>query len=177
MQEGPKDTKAPVLLVVVVDPARLAWFVAGIGLDGAVLPLLRSEPGDLKPYQGLDRDDQLVFLRHRLCGVLQRGCERLWMQEKKARQFVFLFEGRLPDATEQLTEQVADHFVQWMLNPPVVVYTAEGAARPNEAFHLHQLAGDVEPALENILSANLGKLLAATGEPGLWELARRKCAT
>lgn len=168
-------SKAPVLLVVVVDPARLAWFVAGIGLDGSLLPLLRSEAGDLKAYQGLDRDDQLVFLRHRLCGVVQRGCDRLWMQEKKARQFVFLFEGRLPDASAELTEQIADHFVQWMLNPPVVVYTAGGTARPNEP--LHKLAGDVEPALEKILHANLGKLLSATTEPGLWELARRKCAT
>ena len=70
--------KEPVLLTVLIDTSRLRWYVAGIRLDGEPLPLLRSEAGNLSPYLGIPFDDQVSFLRHRLSGVLQRGCDRLW---------------------------------------------------------------------------------------------------
>src|SRR5262245_51840597 len=114
--------KAPRLLVVLVDSARLRWFVAAFGLDGHPEPLLRSVDGDLARYQELEYDDQVSFLRHRFCGVVQRGCDRLWARELKACHFVFVFEGLLPDATGGLTQAVAEHFTLWMINPPVVAF-------------------------------------------------------
>ena len=38
--------KTPVVLLVLVETARLRWFVAALGLDGWPVPLLRSEEGD-----------------------------------------------------------------------------------------------------------------------------------
>src|SRR5262249_3886796 len=84
-------TKTPVVLLVLVETARLRWFVAALGLDGQAVPLLRSEEGDLEKYRGLAFDEQVAFLRHRFCGVLQRGCDRLWARDSKACQFAFVF--------------------------------------------------------------------------------------
>ena len=44
-------TKVPVVLVVLVDGARLRWLVAAVDLGGTVAPLVRSEDGDLATYQ------------------------------------------------------------------------------------------------------------------------------
>src|SRR4051812_40792050 len=120
-RRSPMEHKSPVMLLVLVDVARLRWFVASIALDGQTVPLLRSDEGDLEKYRELSFDEQVAFLRHRFCGVLQRGCDRIWARNNKACQFVFFFEGQLLDATGQLTQAVADHFTEWMLNPPVVV--------------------------------------------------------
>lgn len=168
------ESKAPALLVVVVDTDNLAWFVAGIGLDGTLFPLLRSEADDLSPYVGLDTDEQLIFLRHRLCGVLQRGCDRLFPLGMKACQFVFLFQGRLPDTAADLTERVADHFVQWMLNPPVVVYTTPRHHGSNGTSLLEKLAGDIDAPYLDVLRAARRKLLVATADNARWEVSRRK---
>src|SRR5437870_9563176 len=116
------DAKTPVVLLVLVETARLRWFVASLGLDGRATPLLRSEVGDLDKYVGLSFDEQVSFLRHRFCGVLQRGCDRLWARGNKACQFVFVFDRALPEAAGDLTQAVADHLAEWMLNPPVVVF-------------------------------------------------------
>lgn len=35
--------KVPVLLTVLIETARLRWYVGGIGLDGAATPLLCSD--------------------------------------------------------------------------------------------------------------------------------------
>src|SRR5688572_12820428 len=140
------EPKAPVVLLVLVEAARLRWFVAAVGLDGELIPLLRSEDGDLSPYEGLDFDDQVGFLRHRFCGALQRGCDRLWARDKKARQFLFLFEGPLGDPAGTLTQAVADHFVLWMLNPPVAVF-----AGPDGLPRLDRVAGDLDPTLEGLV--------------------------
>ena len=67
------QTKTPTMLVILVETVRLRWFVAAVGLDGVATPLLCSEADDLGPYRGLDFDEQVAFLRHRFCGVLQRG--------------------------------------------------------------------------------------------------------
>jgi hypothetical protein len=166
--------KSPVLLLVLVEATRLRWFVAALGLDGAALPLLRSEVGDLDKYLGLAFEEQVSFLRHRFCGVLQRGCDRLWARQMKACQFVFVFEASLPEAANNLTQAVADHFVEWMLNPPVVVFTCVDGFAPNETPTLGRIAGEIEPRLGEILRNRLGALLAVREEENLWELSPKK---
>jgi hypothetical protein len=165
--------KAPVVLVVLVETARLRWFLAALSLDGSLTPLVRSDEGDLAPYQGLGFDDQVSFLRHRFCGILQRGCDRLWPVGKKACQFVFLFDGLLPNTSEELLQRVADHFAEWMLNPPVVVFlnrSDPGAGHDS----LHQLAGAINPPLAQVLFATLPSLLTAARDTQFWELSRRQ---
>ena len=49
-------TKEPVVLAVLVEAARLRWFVAALALDGAVTPLVCSPEGGLATYQGLAFD-------------------------------------------------------------------------------------------------------------------------
>ena len=168
-------TKVPAVLVVVVEGAGLRWLVASVDLDGAVAPLVCSEEGDLATYEGLEFDEQLSFLRHRLCGVVQRGCDRLWPVGKKACQFVVLFEGPLPGAPADLIPRVADHFVEWMLNPPVAVFASE-AAGPGEtgAPRLTRLAGTLEGPAEGALHAGLMLLFAAVADAGAWEVSHRK---
>jgi hypothetical protein len=163
------EQKTPVMLLVLVETARLRWFVAALGLDGQSIPLLRSEVGDLDKYLGLDFDEQVAFLRHRFCGVLQRGCDRIWARDCKACQFVLVFEGLVPDATGALTQAVADNLTQWMLNPPVAVLTATGAP-----VRLNKLAGELDAAREELLLARLGELLTAQEDPAAWELSRKK---
>src|SRR5262245_22309012 len=99
------ETKTPVVLVVLVEAVRQRWLVATVGLDGTLTPLLRSEDGDLATYQGLPFDEQVSFLRHRFCNVLQRGCDRLWPVGKKACQFAFVFDAVLPGATVELNRR------------------------------------------------------------------------
>ncbi len=164
------EGKTPVLLLVLVETTRLRWFVASVGLDGRATPLLRSEIGDLERYRGLDFDEQVAFLRHRFCGVLQRGCDRIWARGEKARQFVIVFEGPLPEPTGELTRTVAEHFTLWMLNPPVAVFVHAGGEPPR----LDALAGELDPTLTEPLRASLGGLLAVREDEGAWELARKK---
>jgi hypothetical protein len=167
-------TKEPVVLLVLVETTRLRWRVAGIGLDGQAFPLLRSEDGDLAAYQELGFDEQVSFLRHRFCGVLQRGCDRLHARDKKACQFVLVFEGLLPGEKGELTRGVADHFVQWMLNPPVALFTSATGFGPEPPPDLNRIAGELPPELERLLHARLGELLAARDDEKAWELARKK---
>ena len=161
--------KTPVLLLVLVETARLRWFVAALGLDGRSVPLLRSEEGDLAKYQGLPFDEQVAFVRHRFCGVVQRGCDRLWVRDLKASHFVFVFEGLLPEPTGEVTQAAAEHFALWMLNPPAVVFNA-----PAGAGRLEKLAGDLAPPLEELVLAHLEELLAARQDANAWELSPKK---
>jgi hypothetical protein len=130
--------------------------------------------GDLEKYRGLDFDEQVAFLRHRFCGVLQRGCDRIWARECKACQFVFVFDGLLHEPTGTLTQAVAEHFAQWMLNPPVVVFNRTAGSGPGEAPRLETLAGHLDAPLEQLLLGHLGGLLAAQEDEGTWELSRKK---
>ena len=68
--------KAPAMLVVLVETERLRWFVAAVDLDGPAMSLLRSEDSDLEKVRTVDFDEQVAFLRHRFCGILQRGIDR-----------------------------------------------------------------------------------------------------
>ncbi len=169
------EAKVPVLLVVLVETVRLRWLVASIRLDGQIAPLLRSEIGDLERYRGLDFDEQVGFLRHRFCGVVQRGCDRIWARGEKARQFVFVFDGLLAEPTGELTRAIAEHFTLWMLNPPVaVLVSADGF--DSGAPRLDVLAGQFDPALAELLRARLGDLLAVREDEGAWEMVRKKGA-
>ncbi len=159
--------KTPVVLLVLVQADGLRWFVAAVGYDGAVLPLLRSEDGDLAGCRGLPFDDQVAFLRHRFCGVLQRGCDHLWGRDLKAGQFAIIFDGPLPDCSGELIRATADHFVTWMLNPPVVVFF-----RPNAGAALELVAGCPQPADERLLCGSLVALAAV--DPAAWERSPRK---
>jgi hypothetical protein len=167
--------KEPVVLVVLVETARLRWFVAAVGLvDGTVTPLVCSVAGDLATYQGLPFDEQVSFLRHRFCGIVQRGCDRLWPVGKKACQFAFLFDGTLPEATDELTRRVAEHFVEWMLNPPVVVFAAADAGAATELPGLTRLAGTLDRPAADALRAGLVALRTAVADPSAWEVSQRK---
>jgi hypothetical protein len=157
---------APVLLVVLVETARLRWFVGAVGLDGRPAFLLRSEVGDLGRYRELQFDEQLAFLRHRFCGVLQRGCDRLWERGGKACQFVLVFDDLLPERTGRLTQALVEHLAQWLLRPPVVAFRGVGGPP-----RLQRLAGHLDRPHEEVLLANLAKLLAAREDLAAWELS------
>jgi hypothetical protein len=162
---------APVLLVVLVETARLRWFVAAVDLGGCSTFLLRSEVGDLEKYRALDFDEQVAFLRHRFCGVLQRGCDRLWERGRKACQFIFVFDELLPEPTGHLTQAFAQHMAGWLLRPPVVVFRKAAAGGPESAPRLECLAGDLDRPLEELLLANVGALQAAREDLAAWELS------
>src|SRR5437764_117354 len=79
------DAKTPVVLLVLVETARLRWFVASLGLDGRATPLLRSEVGDLEQYLGLPvREEaeagELVKKKGTWRGA-RRGGRRPWMPD------------------------------------------------------------------------------------------------
>jgi hypothetical protein len=162
--------KEPVLLTVLIDTAQLGWRLAGVNLAGGVLPLLCSAAGNLKPYVGIPFDEQVCFLRHRLSGVLQRGCDRLWGREKKPCQVVFLADGPFVQADPALTSRVAEHFVEWMTKPAVVFFTIEGAALSMKPIRLNRVAGDI--AVDHLLALESGlpALLAAARQVEGWEL-------
>jgi hypothetical protein len=157
--------KEPVVLVMVVDAARLRWLVSAVGLDGAATPLVRSADGDLATCRGLAFDEQVSFLRHRLCGVLQRGCDRLWPVGRKAGQFAVVFTADLPGTTRELTRRVAEHFAEWLLSPPAVVYFGDAGER---------LAGSIDAAHEQALGIGLPAVFAAAADDGAWEESTRK---
>ncbi len=169
------QTKTPVLLIVFVEGEKLRWSVASIGLDSSVVtPLLRSEDGDLATYLELDFDEQVSFLRHRFCGVVQRGCDRLWPKGEKACQFVFLFAGALPNAPEELTQRMAEHFAEWMLRPPVVVFTSAIGFTGTASSTLSRLAGVLDPSIEDALHAGLVPLFSTMADPSAWEISHRQ---
>jgi hypothetical protein len=166
--------KEPMLLTVLIETSCLRWYVAGIDLAGEPLPLLRSETGNLSPYLGLPFDEQVSFLRHRLSGVLQRGCDRLWGRQKKPCQIVFVADGPFVQADAELTVRVAEHFVEWMTRPPVVFFTAARGFASPEPPVLEHVAGEVDDALRAALDAGLTALRDALHQPDAWELVPTK---
>ncbi|MEO8493577.1 MAG: hypothetical protein ABI614_00795 [Planctomycetota bacterium] len=169
-----KTEKQPVLLTVLVETGTRRWFVAGIALDGQAVPLMCSEPGNLDAYVGVVFDEQVSFLRHRLSGVLQRGCDRLWGRQMKARQIVFVVDADFEQATSDLTQRVADHFVEWMTSPPVVFFKCANGFPNGESPTLDQLAGNLDDADREALATGLPRLIAELENSNLWELAQTK---
>jgi hypothetical protein len=166
--------KSAAILVVLVETAKLRWFAAALEPDGRPTPLLRAEEGDLAKYRSLPFDEQVAFLRHRFCGVLQRGSDRLWARGLKACRFAFVFEGLVPDATGELTQAVADHFTLWMVNPPAVVFNSPDLPPPGQPARLDRLAGPADPPLDDLLRTHLAALRAAQADPAAWELSPKK---
>lgn len=161
--------------MVLVDPPRLRWFVAGITAGGPVVPLLRSDDGNLSPYVSLAFDEQLSFLRHRLCGVLQRGSDRLYQRDMKARQIVVLLSDLLEAAapgSNGLTPRLAEHLVEWLTSPPIAFFLIE--RRADDQTELTPLAGTIDAEWSSALRLNLAEVLAMTKEPERWELAKWK---
>jgi hypothetical protein len=169
--------KEPVLLTVLIETTKLRWHVVGIGLSGEPLPLLVSEPGNLSPYLDIPFDDQVSFLRHRLSGVLQRGCDRLWGRQKKPCQIVFVADGPFVKASTELTPRVAEHLVEWMTRPPVVFFTSAHGLRMRESPVLDCVAGELDEPLRTALDAGLTALGDAWDRPDAWELVLTKPAT
>lgn len=168
------NAKEPVLLTVLIETASLRWYVAGISLAGEPLPLLRSEAGNLSPYLGLPFDEQVSFLRHRLSGVLQRGCDRLWGRQKKPCHIVFVADGPFAQAAPELTRRVAEHFVEWMTRPAVAFFTCGDGFAAGDNLSLRSEAGELDDQLRQALDAGLPTLLAARDQPDAWELAPTK---
>jgi hypothetical protein len=162
--------KQPMLLTVLIETSCLRWSVAGIDLAGEPLPLLRSETGNLSPYLGLPFDEQVSFLRHRLSGVLQRGCDRLWGRQMKPCQIVFVTDGPFVQADIELNARVAEHFVAWMTRPPVAFFTATRFFASPEPPVLEPVAGDLDGTLRVALEAGLPALRNALARPDAWEL-------
>jgi len=169
--------KEPVLLTVLIETAELRWHVAGIDLVGKPLPLLVSEAGNLSPYLGLPFDDQVSFLRHRLSGVLQRGCDRLWGRRKKPCHIVFLADGPFTGAVAELTPRVAEHLVEWMTRPPVVFFTTPHLFGTREPPALDHLAGEMDASLRVALDVGLSALGNVWDRADAWELVPTKTSS
>lgn len=168
------DPKMPVLLVMLVETERLRWFVAEVGMEGDSQPLICSEEGNLSPYLDLEADEQLAFLRHRFSGVLQRGCNRIWSRGKKPFQIVFSLDGPFLRGKEGLEDRLAEHFVEWLSNPPVVFTMGLPRSSRDEQPRLRILAGEPSPSVHDLLAAHLPMLRRATCDETLWELLRPK---
>ena len=166
--------KEPVLLVVLIEHAHLRWYVAGISLAGVPLPLLKSEAGNLRPYIGVSLDEQVTFLRHRLSGVLQRGCDRLWGRQQKPCHVVFLADGPFPEAPPELTVRVAEHFVEWLNNPPVAFFTTAPGFSAATPAALSLIAGELDDGYRDLLVVGLAALREAFDQPNVWELSPSK---
>jgi hypothetical protein len=170
------EIKAPVLLAVMIETGQGRWFAAGIDLDGQALPLVRSETGNLNAYHNIEFDEQVSFLRHRLSGVLQIACDRLWGKNKKPCQIVFITDACFPNAPDELTQRVAEHFVEWMTRPPVVFFVADQQFSAETSPALKQLAGEIAADHYQVLTDSLPQLCGRLLEADDWEAAPRKKA-
>lgn len=157
-------SREPVLLTVLIECGAHRWRAAAINHAGGVAPLACSEPGNLAPYVGQPFDDQVSFLRHRLSGVLQRGCDRLWGRDQKPCRIVLAADAPFPDAPAGLTQRVADHFVEWMTSPPVVFLLLNDQGGSYET-----LAGGWAEGDRAAFDAGLVELLASGEREEVWE--------
>jgi hypothetical protein len=138
------------------------------------MPLMQSESGNLGAYIGEAFDEQVGFLRHRLSGVLQRGCDRLWSRQKKPCHIVFVADGPFVQASAELTCRVAEHFVEWMTRPPVVFFTSTSGFVRGENLPLDKVAGDLDVQCRASLEIGLPALVSALDASDAWELTTWK---
>jgi len=165
------ESKAPVLLTVLIETGQGRWYAAGIDLDSKPIPLVRSESSNLDAYHHVAFDEQVSFLRHRLSGVLQIACDRLWGKCKKPCQIVFITDARFAQAPAELTQRVADHFVEWMTSPPVVFFVSDRAFTADAPLSLNQLAGQIASDHYQSLLTGLPRLFSELEESAHWEPA------
>ncbi len=172
--------REPVLLVVLIQSKLLSWHVGAINTGGQAIPLLRSELGNLDEYQELEFDEQLSFLRHRIAGVLQRGCDRLYAKHAKAIHFVLIADGHYLGAEEGITPRLAEHFVEWMISPPVTYFLqrADIAPRsdpsesclPRSLGEIEIVAGEMPETIAEMLRKGLPSLTDQIQHADAWEL-------
>jgi len=167
------STKQPVLLTVLIETATFRWYVAGIDQEGQTTPLLCSQEGDLAGYVGESFDEQASFLRHRLSGVLQRGCDRLWGKMMKPQEIVFVADNPFQEASEDLTRRVADHFDQWMTSPEVVFFLIEAGSKPCSPT-FSTVAGKISAEWREALDRGFPSMVTKCGEKDPWELVVSK---
>lgn len=166
--------RTPVLLSVLIHSPEYRWHVAGIGLEGSLTPLLRSDPGNLDEYAALPPDEQLSFIRHRLSGVLQRGCDRLWGRDEKPCHIVLIANEPFANGSDGLTQRVADHFVDWMAKPPVAffiwnrLFDESDPAQSTDAIP-DPIAGEISDEQRAALRTALSSLSQHVADPAAWE--------
>lgn len=160
--------KERVLLATWVDTSLFRWWTAALRTSGDVVPLLRSGTGDLSLYVSRGADDQASFLRHRLCSILQRGCDRLWAKSLKAEEFVFALNDQFQQAAPDLTQRTADHLHQWMSNPPVTFVVARSSDDQLKR-QFEPLAGKLAGPWQKTFDQSIDRLIALTQDDSLWE--------
>lgn len=165
--------REPALLVVLIETASHRWHVAGVDSAGQTLTLLQSEDGNLDEYRGLEFDAQISFLRHRLAGVLQRGCDRLYARDLKASHFLLIADGLFPDAAEGVTERLAEHFVQWMMTPPVTFLMVPVEFNVRQASDFNIIAGELPQPVSTALNDALPTMVSQLNQSERWELIPR----
>ena len=158
------------LLLIAIETAKLRWFLVGVTPEGELLPLLRSQVGDFDNYLGAEFDDQVSFLRHRFSGVIQRGADRMIGEDRRPGRIVFLADAPFQRAGRELTDRVAEHFVQWMNNPSVVFYLGAGQAPGS----LERLAGESDGNFDAAIDRLRPALAAAMHDSLKWDTAPRK---
>jgi CheY-like chemotaxis protein len=165
--------REPALLIVLIEANSFRWNVAAVDNRGQVIPLLQSEEGDLDELEGLEIDAQVSFLRHRLAGALQRGCDRLHARQLRASRFVLIADGTFPNAASGVTQRLADHFVQWMINPPAtfLLMADRFNAADNGDFNLN--AGTLPQTVSTTLEETLPSIVSQLDQPEQWDLVPR----
>ncbi|PAY17980.1 hypothetical protein CKO51_18400 [Rhodopirellula sp. SM50] len=166
--------KEPVLLTVLIESVTRRWSVAGITSDGRGVPLMCTEPGDFDAVVGQTLDEQASYLRHRLSGVLQRGCDRLWGRQMKPRHIVFVADEPLRRSHPDLTQRVAEHFVEWMTSPPVAFFICTDGWSGDAELTLDTVAGELDPTDQEILTKALPTLIQTLQDREAWEFAASK---
>ncbi|GAA5504992.1 hypothetical protein [Novipirellula caenicola] len=156
-------------LVVLIDTASCCWHVGAFDASNSSIALLRSDEGNLDSYLGQPLDEQVSFLRHRIAGVLQRGCDRLFPRQMKASYFVLIADGDFPEADESVTPRLAEHFVQWMMNPPVVYLRVPKNFDVNDAKEIEVIAGEFPAEIASTIQAGLPQLVALRSDAECWE--------
>ncbi len=121
-------------------------------------------------YRGLEPEAQRAWLRHCIAGVLQRGCDRLFARNMRAEHFELIAARHFPDAAEGLTEQLADHFVQWMINPPVTFLLTPPGFVDESPVQWQLVAGELPEAIDRALHRGLPELVSELEAPAAWEL-------
>lgn len=162
-----------VTFIVLIDTKRQRWYAGALDATGQTIPLMRSDDGNLDQYVGLEFDEQISFLRHRLAGVLQRGCDRLYAKQMKAQQFLLVADGDFPAADPRVTNALAEHFVQWMINPPVVYLRTADEFDVDHAADWEVIAGELTADADESVSEAVRELAARRSRCDDWELIPR----
>jgi hypothetical protein len=85
---------------------------------------------------------------------------------------VFLADGPLDATCPALTNEVAEHFVQWMVQPPVAFFVCREGFAPGTALDL--IRGNLEPSRRKALESAFANLVAALPRSEEWEVSQGK---